>query len=221
MGAIYGKEARCKIRFYMTWNDLTVGQYQRIYPIITSDISDESKLQQIVMELEGKECTAGNLERKIGEYAFLSQMDIKPKAMKRFNVGGRWYRFNYDIEKMPAARYVEVKTFMGGDFVNNMHMIMASAVVPIKRKWFRFVDTKYESDNHSFYAKDMQDANFIDCYNSLVFFYLRLAPLTKNSLPFMRKSHKMKKAMKKAEEILLQSITDGYSPQRRLPSLSA
>jgi len=205
----------------MTWNDLTVGQYQRIYPIITSDISDESKLQQIVMELEGKECTAGNLERKIGEYAFLSQMDIKPKAMKRFNVGGRWYRFNYDIEKMPAARYVEVKTFMGGDFVNNMHMIMASAVVPIKRKWFRFVDTKYESDNHSFYAKDMQDANFIDCYNSLVFFYLRLAPLTKNSLPFMRKSHKMKKAMKKAEEILLQSITDGYSPQRRLPSLSA
>jgi hypothetical protein len=205
----------------MTWNDLTVGQYQRIYPIITSDISDESKLQQIVMELEGKECTAGNLERKIGEYAFLSQMDIKPKAMKRFNVGGRWYRFNYDIEKMPAARYVEIKTFMGGDFVNNMHMIMASAVVPIKRKWFRFVDTKYESDNHSFYAKDMQDANFIDCYNSLVFFYLRLAPLTKNSLPFMRKSHKMKKAMKKAEEILLQSITDGYSPQRRWQSLSA
>jgi hypothetical protein len=205
----------------MTWNDLTVGQYQRIYPIITSDISDESKLQQIVMELEGKECTAGNLERKIGEYAFLSQMDIKPKAMKRFNVGNRWYRFNYDIEKMPAARYVEVKTFMGGDFVNNMHMIMASAVVPIKRKWFRFVDTKYESNNHSFYAKDMQDANFIDCYNSLVFFYLRLAPLTKNSLPFMRKSQKMKKAMKKAQEILLQNITDGYSPQRRLPSLSA
>jgi len=205
----------------MTWNDLTVGQYQRLYPIITSDLSDEKKLQQIVFDLEGKDCTAADLERKMGEYSFLSQMDIKPKAMKRFNVGGRWYRFNYDIEKMPAARYVEIKTFMGGEFVNNMHMIMASAVVPIKRKWFRFVDTKYESDNHSFYAKDMQDANFIDCYNSLVFFYLRLAPLTKNSLPFMRKSHKMKKAMKKAEEILLQSITDGYSPQRRWPSLSA
>jgi hypothetical protein len=205
----------------MTWNDLTVGQYQRIYPIITSDISDENKLQQIVMELEGKDCTAADLERKMGEYAFLSKMDIKPKAMKRFNISGRWYRFNYDIEKMPAARYVEIKTFMGGEFVNNMHMIMASAVVPIKRKCFRFVDIKYESDNHSFYAKDMQDANFIDCYNSLVFFYLRLAPLTKNFLPFMRKSQKMKKAMKKAEEILLQSITDGYLPQRRWQSLSA
>jgi hypothetical protein len=205
----------------MTWNDLTVGQYQRLYPIITSDLSDEKKLQQIVFDLEGKDCTAADLERKMSEYAFLSQMDIKPKAMKRFNVGGRWYRFNYDIEKMPAARYVEIKTFMGGDFVNNMHMIMASAVVPIKRKWFGFVDTKYESDNHSFYANDMKDANFIDCYNSLVFFYLRLAHSTKNFLPFMRKSQKMKKAMKKAEEILLQSITDGYSPQRRLPSLSA
>jgi hypothetical protein len=110
---------------------------------------------------------------------------------------------------------------MGGEFVNNMHMIMASAVVPIKRKWFRFVDTKYESDNHSFYAKDMQDAIFIDCYNSLVFFYLRLAPLTKSSLPFMMKGQKMKKAMKKAEEMLLQSITDGYSPQRRWQNLSA
>jgi hypothetical protein len=205
----------------MTWNDLTVGQYQRLYPIITSDLSDEKKLQQIVFDLEGKDCTAADLERKMSEYAFLSQMDIKPKAMKRFNVGGRWYRFNYDIEKMPAARYVEIKTFMGGDFVNNMHMIMASAVVPIKRKWFGFVDTKYESDNHSFYANDMQDANFIDCYNSLVFFYLRLAHSTKNFLPFMRKSQKMKKAMKKAEEILLQSITDGYSPQRRWQSLSA
>jgi hypothetical protein len=204
----------------MTWNDLTVGQYQMIYPIITSDISDESKIQQIIMELEGKECTAGDLKRKINEYAFLSQMDIKPKAMKRFNVGGRWYRFNYDIDKMPAARYVEIKAFMGGDFVNNMHMIMASAIVPIKRKWFRFVDAKYEAVNHGFYAKDMQSANFIDCYNSLVFFYLKLAPLTKNSLPFMKKNKKTKKILKKAETIILQNITDGYLLQRKWPSLS-
>jgi hypothetical protein len=205
----------------MTWNDLTVGQYQRLYPIITSDLSDEKKLQQIVFDLEGKDCTAADLERKMGEYAFLSQMDIKPKPMNLFNVNNRWYRFNYDIDKMPAARYVEIKTFMGGDFVNNMHMIMASAVVPIKRKWFGFADAKYEAMNHRFYAKDMQDANFIKCYNSLVFFYLRLAPLTNNFHPFMKKSQKMKKAMKKAEEILLQSITDGYSQRRRLPNLSA
>ena len=205
----------------MNWNELTVEQYQRIYPIITSDLSDEKKLQQIVFDLEGKDCTAADLERKMGEYAFLSQMDIKPKAMKRFKVNGRWYRFNYDIDKMPAARYIEVKTFMGGDFVNNMHMIMASTVVPIKRKWFGFVDAKYEAMNHSFYAKDMQDANFIDCYGSLVFFYLRLAYLTKNFLPFMMKSQKMKKAMKKAEAILLQNISDGFLPRKEWRNLSA
>ncbi len=54
MGAIYGKEARCKIRFYMTWNDLTVGQYQRLYGILKqTDKTNLDILTEIISVCEG------------------------------------------------------------------------------------------------------------------------------------------------------------------------
>ena len=205
----------------MTWTDLTVGQYQRIYPILTGELSDQDKVYQLILELEGKECSAADFERKISEYAFLSNIDIKPKPIKRFKANGRWYRFNYDIEKMPAARYIEVKTFMGGDFVSNMHMILASAIVPLKRGFFGFKDAKYEAENHGFYAEDMKAANFMQAYGSLVFFYLRLPLLTKDFHPYTPIAKTMWKANRKAAKILLQNITGGYLQQSGWRSLSA
>jgi hypothetical protein len=205
----------------MTWTDLTVGQYQRIYPILTGELSDQDKVYQLILELEGKECSAADFERKISEYAFLSNIDIKPKPIKRFKANGRWYRFNYDIEKMPAARYIEVKTFMGGDFVNNMHMILASAIVPLKRGFFGFKDAKYEAENHGFYAEDMKAANFMQAYGSLVFFYLRLPLLTKDSHPYTPIAKTMWKAKRKAAKILSQNITGGYLQRSAWQSLSA
>jgi hypothetical protein len=54
MGAIYGKEARCKICFYMTWNDLTVGQYQRLYGILKqTDKTNLDILTEIISVCEG------------------------------------------------------------------------------------------------------------------------------------------------------------------------
>ena len=204
----------------MTWNDLTVGQYQRIYPIILGDQSDIKKIEQIVFELEGNECTAAELEKKISESVFLSNIDIKPKPLKRIKVNGRWYRFNYDINKMPAARYIEVKTFMGGDFVGNMHMILASTIVPIKRTLFGFKDMKYEAENHELYANDMKDMNFMQAYGSLVFFYLRLPLLTNDFHLYFQKSRTMKKMKSKALQIISQSITDGFSQPKRWRSWS-
>jgi hypothetical protein len=205
----------------MNWNDLTVRHYQRIYPILTGELSDQDKVYQLILELEGKECSAADLERKISEYAFLSNIDIKPKPIKRFKANGRWYRFNYDIEKMPASRYIEIKTFMSGDFVSNMHMILASAVVPLKRGFFGFKDAKYEAENHNFYAEDMTAANFMEAYGSLVFFYLRLPLLTKDSHPYIPIAKTMRRAKRKAAKILSQNITDGYSQRSAWQSLSA
>jgi hypothetical protein len=45
-------------------------------------------------------------------------------------------------------------------------------VIPQKKTWFgKWVDDKYDASKHEEYSQDMQEANFIHIYHSLVFFY--------------------------------------------------
>lgn len=208
----------------MNWNNITVRQYQQIHPILMSEDTDEEKLYQITLILEGKGITAAEYESKIEQYGFLAQIEVQPKKVDRFSVNGRHYRMNYDIGKMPAARYIEIKTFMGnGDFIENLDRILASAVIPQKKTLLGYKDMPYIAEHHSSYANDMQDANFLELYSSLVFFYLRLPLLISSSPHYTQKRlmMKMKKAEQQAMQILLESTMDGFSAQSKWQTLSA
>ncbi len=44
-------------------------------------------------------------------------------------------------------------------------------VIPQKKNWLgKWVDDKYDASKHEEYSADMQEANFIHVYHSLVFF---------------------------------------------------
>ena len=104
------------------------------------------------------------------ELDFLNE-DIEGKPVNYIEVNKKRYRINYDIKNMPSARYIESKVF-SKDTLANLHKIAASMVIPQKRNWFgKWIDQEYDASKHEEYAADMQEANFIDIYHSLVFFY--------------------------------------------------
>jgi hypothetical protein len=163
----------------MKWNNLTLWQYQQLMPTITNPDKDWTELDTEVKRLcivtglteyqiDSLSITALKELRK--ELDFLNE-DIEGKPVNYIEVNKKRYRINYDIKNMPSARYIESKVF-SKDTLANLHKIAASMVIPQKRNWFgKWIDQDYDASKHEEYAADMQEANFIDIYHSLVFFY--------------------------------------------------
>lgn len=163
----------------MNWNELTVWQYQQIYPILTkpnkdwSNLDIESKLVGIIYNMTDTQVDNlsvmqfNNLRSTLD---FLKD-EIKGEAAKYVEINGTRYRFIYDVFQIKAARYIESKVF-STDLIGNLHKIAASMVVPQRKTWYgKWVDQEYDAANHSKYADDMLEAKFVNVYNSIVFFY--------------------------------------------------
>lgn len=211
----------------MNWNKLTVAHYQALYPIITdTELDSTDKDFKVVSVITGMtEAEIDNLT--IGEYNKLKNQvsfiyENVPGGAARFIKGKRRkYRINYDINRIPFARYAEVKTFKGecdADFIRNMHKLIASMVQPVK---FGF-PVKYKADKHEEYANDLLDAKFIDVYRTCVFFYHLFVASTASLKDYFTKA--MMKAGKNIEEAetIHQSLCDdlaGFLVANKLPSL--
>ena len=163
----------------MTWNELTVWQYQQIYPIVTKPEKDwttldvESKLVGILNNLTDTQVDSLSVSEFNKLRATLSFLDdkIEGKPVKYTEVNGKRYRFVYDVQQMKAARYIETKVF-STELVSNLHKLAASMVIPQRKTWYgMWVDDKYDAAKHSEYADDLQASNFIHIYHSVVFFY--------------------------------------------------
>jgi hypothetical protein len=163
----------------MTWNDLTVWQYQQIYPIVTKPEKDwttldvESKLVGIIFNLTDTQVDSLSVKQFNNLKATLDFLDdkIEGKPVKYTEVNGKRYKFIYDVQQIKAARYIETKVF-STDLVGNLHKLSASMVMPQRKTWWgKWVDDKYDAAKHSEYAEDLQAANFMHVYQSIVFFY--------------------------------------------------
>jgi hypothetical protein len=163
----------------MTWNELTVWQYQQIYPIVTKPEKDwtnldvESKLVGIIYNLTDTQIDSLTIQQFNNLRGTLDFLDnkIEGKPVKYTQVNGKRYRFIYDVQQIKAARYIESKVF-STDLIGNLHKVAASMVVPQRKTWYgKWVDDKYDAAKHSEYAADLQASNFIHIYHSVVFFY--------------------------------------------------
>lgn len=157
----------------MNWNKITVRQYQQMLPIIQNEsFTDLDKLVKVICVLTG--LTENEVDSwpltKINDYRQLFDFDFKKEARKRIKVNGKYYRLNWQIEKLPAARYIEAKTYSQNLF-ENLHRLMASCVMPQRRIGFMYFDKKYNAADHEKYATDLLDAPFPFVYNACVFFY--------------------------------------------------
>jgi len=213
----------------MKWNNLTLWQYQQLMPILTNPEKDWTELDKEVKQLavisglteyQIDSLSIETLKEMRQDLAFLDE-PIEGKPVDFIVVNGRRYRMNYDIKYMPAARYIESKVF-SKDTLGNLHKIAASMVIPQKKTWFgKWVDDKYDASKHEDYAADMQEANFIHVYHSLVFFYQVYRNWIEVSRDYM-KAEMMKAGMTATQAdsvvLLLCESMGGIIPPSLLPN---
>ena len=213
----------------MKWNELTLWQYQQLMPTITNPDKDWTELDTEVKQLcivtgltehQIDSLSLNALKELRKELVFLNE-PIEGKPVDYIVTSGKRYRINYDIKNMPSARYIESKVF-SADTLANLHKIAASMVIPQKRNWYgKWVDDKYDASKHEQYAADMQEANFIHVYHSLVFFYQVYKNWIEVSQDYMI-AEMMKAGMTQAQvdimAHLLSTSMDGIIPVTLLPT---
>jgi hypothetical protein len=198
-------------------------------PILTNpnkdwtELDKEVKLLTIVTGLTEYQIDSlgvKELKELRSELAFLDEA-IEGQPVDYIKTNGKQYRINYDIKNMPFARYIESKVF-SKDTVANLHKIAASMVIPQKKNWFgKLVDDKYDASKHEEYSADMQEANFIHVYHSLVFFYQVYRNWIEVSRDYMT-AEMMTAGMTKEQAdsvvLLLCESTGGIIPPNLLPN---
>lgn len=198
-------------------------------PILTNpnkdwtELDKEVKLLTIVTGLTEYQLDSlgvQDLKELRKELAFLDE-PIEGQPVDYIKTNGKQYRINYDIKNMPFARYIESKVF-SKETVANLHKIAASMVIPQKKNWLgKWVDDKYDASKHEEYSADMQEANFIHVYHSLVFFYQVYKNWIEVSRDYM--TAEMTKAGMTKEQadsvvLLLCESMDGTIPSNLLPN---
>ena len=212
------------------WDKINVWQYQQIYKVYnsldkyTTDVDVDTQLIGIVNDMTEMQVDSLPLNQ-FNEFkktiSFLNE-PITGNPVKGIPISrSKRYRLNYDVSKMPFARYIESKVF-SEDLYGNLHKLAATMVIPQKRSRFGiWFDESYDASKHQEYAEDMLTARFIDVYHSLVFFYQVYRNWIEVSQGYL--ANKMMEAgMQEAQaKEVVQSlciILDGNIPPNLLPS---
>jgi hypothetical protein len=204
----------------MNWKDLTLYQYQRLIEAneITHPIDRLDRQIAIVNNWTTNQVDNLSVEKYNEEVKRLEFLNVEPegKPVKYIKVNGKRYKCVYDVRKMPSARYLENKAFQT-DLVANLHKLAASMVIPMKRTIWGWKEDKYDTLNHSIYSEDMEAANFVDVYHSIVFFYHVYRIWIEVSRGYL-KQVAQQKGMQEAEKAIADflSIMDGSIPPHKL-----
>lgn len=211
------------------WDKINVWQYQQIYNALntkdkdSTDLDLEVKLVGIVNNMTEMQIDSLSLTeyKELNKTITFLNEPIKGTPKKHIRISyNKRYKINYDVSKMPFARYIESKVF-SEDLYGNLHKLAATMVIPQKRILGIWFNQKYDASKHQEYSNDMLDAKFVDVYHSLLFFYQVYRNWIEVSQGYL--ANKMMEAgMQQAQAIeVVQSlctILDGNIPPNLLPS---
>jgi hypothetical protein len=161
------------------WEKISVWQYQQIYTALNTkdkdatDLDLQVKLVAIVNNMTEMQVDSLSLEqyKELSKSINFLNEPIVGTPKKHISISkGKRYKINYNVNKMPFARYIESKVF-SEDLYGNLHKLAATMVIPQKRKFGIWFDQPYDASKHQEYSNDMLEAKFTDVYHSLVFFY--------------------------------------------------
>lgn len=213
----------------MTWNDITVFQWQRIIEVL-ADMKDdkqvdiETRVASVVYDMTENQVDSLPIEKRNKLFREMSFVytDLKPNPQKYIRIKGRRYKCVFDVRKIPAARYIESKHF-ASDVNGNLNKIAASMVLPMKKTLFGWKVDKYDASKHSEYSQDMLEAPITAVLGSVVFFCQIYVHWIKSSKGYLM-AQMMKKGMSKyqAEAMyqILSSTLDGYIKPNWLRNLN-
>jgi hypothetical protein len=209
----------------MTWNDVSVYQFQQIQSIKEENGFDAScKIVGILFNLTDRQVDMLPIQEfnKLLEQTKFLEKQLVSKTPKYIKVRGNIYRFVPDIREIRVGgtgRYITAKHFQK-DVINNLHRLVATMVIPQKRGWFGLKDAEYIAQDHDKYADDLLHAKITEVHGALVFFckvFLTWIETSKDSL--IQTLVKRKQMNQYQAEIYLRDLwefMDGYTKQQSL-----
>lgn len=193
---------------------LSVGEYQELYSIHTSDgdITEKAILTISILtgtprwEVEEMELQKfRDLSREIN--ILFDGGGAIPRPRQYITVGGQRYKICLNPRKITAGQYVDLQHFLKGNIIEHLHQLMACLLVPR----YRFGRTgKYNGENHEAISTAVKACNFSEVHATCVFFLMLWNNSIKALEPYLKKEL-MKKSPANQEAILmsLRNITDG------------
>ena len=118
-----------------SWDDITLGQYIELRPILQTEMDEVKKVINILCVLTGKkredvrELTIPDFHKLVKKMSFLNEPLPKEMEKRRFLIGGKWYEFKIDAKNMLFGEYISVMEILqkAGDnedvLFNNLHQI--------------------------------------------------------------------------------------------------
>lgn len=159
----------------MTWSDVTVWQWQQIQQL--NEKKDSLKEEDLIIDTvsilinktrsQVLSLSERAIKKVILDIEFLYLREPNMRAVDFVKVGKQKFKFDYDARFSEAGRYIEIKYFTP-DFVNNLHRIAASMIIPMKPTLFGWKELEYDPMKHENYAETLLSAPFEIVFGSVM-----------------------------------------------------
>lgn len=194
----------------MNWQTITVQQFQDLYKIsIDKSLSVEDKSIMTIAilynmtEAQVEDMNLLEFKKKCADTANILDIESIP-GKPESRIGN--YKIVYNPAKLKHRQYVEINHWLENR-IENMHLIMASLVVPIK---YHFLTSANKAENHERYANDILQQPIAKVYHACVFFCNLYNALISSTADYLESNKTATKETKIAAQ-LLRNVTDGYS----------
>lgn len=189
------------------WNNISVGQFQEAFPYYVKAVKETDTIESLEnwciviaivtnSQLEDvRELPGDKLKKVIKKLSFLG--DSKINGRKRHNLlfNGRLYHAPRWGKEFSTSRAIEYKTFMGRDFIPNLHFILATIYNPV-----------YGKQSHEVRANKFKSLKVGRVYPTVFFYLNRYNKLINRIRDYGLKVAREKQ--KEAQEILMQTLKE-------------
>jgi hypothetical protein len=191
------------MRYPKSWNEVNLAQLHELDLLRQrTDLDAEEIMNQVLSVLSNQhieEIEKQPHTERIAAYrklTFLNEYPSKKPKRKRFKLDGKWYRIVTNPAEVSAGEYATLQVVAaGGKFIENMHQVIACLMIEQERKWFRWVDIRYDKSRSAAEfqrkaQKIMQKMPVGQAYPYALFFSNLLPELLKASLTYFQKQEK-------------------------------
>jgi len=158
------------IKIPNSWDDISIGQYIELRPVLAAEMSDIERLIHILAVIlrqptqEVKKIKLKNVKEINKEMSFLWKEELPTELQNIFQIDDQWFEIVLDARELNAGQYMSVSTKLKdvdsdpNVIYSIIHNILASISYPIienKGKYERQeIDSSYFSDTSKlFYEK--------------------------------------------------------------------
>ena len=212
-----------------SWDDISIGQYIELRPVLLADMNDIERLIHLLAVLL-KQPTQEIKKLKIEEYRNIHKdlkfldSELPREVQNRFEINGKWYEIVLNANELNGGQYMSITSKLKDsqndpEYVyNNLHEILASISIPVEKKRLGWKHLEIEPS----YYKDTAEAFYKHLPMSIaypigVFFYNLSQSLMKSIQDYS--NQKLTEAEKMKMEVMRDFLADGDGSLRSITYL--